>query len=324
MKSQWKSMVVMAALTLCMGIATPAWSQQVTPPPLADPLLETYAVHVTPFYQISNGWSAFLVIADTSQPNLSPGGSPINLFFFDSACNYVADEVVTVTQNGAEFFDVSTFAGAPDQGVILVDGLNSNILTYVLLVNGADESLIRLDSIPCQGPLVPADPNDPASPLVRLPCTANPADQPGTWLRYDIFNTIAATFGDVAPFQTNLYFFTALGDLEAVLRTYGNPLHGQWASDIRLVGYCDEINQGSRRLELACTQRVSLSSLAFPDLDVFPNPDCNNKPGHIVTVASDNGITPVPKDFSGFQETIASLAPPAMLIGTGYYHHRGP
>jgi hypothetical protein len=86
-------------------------------------------------------------------------------------------------------------------------------------------------------------------------------------------------------------------------------------------GFCDEVYLGSRRLDLACTKRVSLSSLNYTFLNVFPHEQCAGKPGHLETYASDNGIDAVAKDYSGFQETIACLVPPTNLIGTGYMHH---
>ena len=68
-------------------------------------------------------------------------------------------------------------------------------------------------------------------------------------------------------------------------------------------------------------KRVSLTSLNYTFLNVFPNDNCAGKPGHIETFASDNGIDVVEKDYSGFQETIATLVAPTNLIGTGYLHH---
>ena len=92
MRMQWKSVVMIAALALSMGIAAPAWSG------LADPMLEEYAVHVIPFYKIDANWSAFLVVADTSFQDLSYKGSDIHLKFFDAACNYKQDAIVEPTR----------------------------------------------------------------------------------------------------------------------------------------------------------------------------------------------------------------------------------
>ena len=192
--------------------------------------------------------------------------------------------------------------------MILLDGDGNRFLTYILLVNGNDNSLIRIDSIPCKG--------EEGGPCYRSSEKGN-----GTWLRYDTFNTVAATFGDSGAFQTNLYFFSAKGDLRKELLRYGTPRHYEWAKGIHLDGFCDEIYLGSRRLDLKCTQRLSLTSLNYTFLNEFPNDFCSGKPGHIETYASDNGIDVVEKDYSGFQETIATLVPPTHLIGTGYMHH---
>ena len=40
---------------------------------------------------------------------------------------------------------------------------------------------------------------------------------------------------------------------------------------IHVDGYCDEIYLGSRRLDLECTKRVSLTSLNYTFLNEFPN-----------------------------------------------------
>ena len=98
----------------------------------------------------------------------------------------------------------------------------------------------------------------------------------------------------------------------------GRHCHGDWAVSTHVDGWCDEIYLGSRRLDLTCTKRVSLSSLNYTFLNEFPNDFCSGKPGHIETWASDNGIDVVAKDYSGFQETIACLIPPTNLVGTGY------
>jgi hypothetical protein len=307
MRKQWKSVLMIAALAVSMGIAAPAWSG------LADPMTEDYSVHVIPFYRIESNWSAFLVVADTSFQDFDKNGDPIHLTFYNTACNLVSDAIVKITKADAQFFELHSntdangqFNGIPGTGVVLLDGDHRRFLTYVLLVNGNNNSLIRIDSIPCKGP-------------DGRPC--NRGEGNGTWLRYDTFNTVAATFGDSGAFQTNLYFFSARGDLRAELLLYGTPRHGDWASSIHLDGYCDEIYLGSRRLNLVCTQRLGLEDLNYTFLNRFPNDECAGKPGHIETFASDNGLDVVAKDYSGFQETIAALVPPANLIGTGYLHH---
>jgi hypothetical protein len=276
-------------------------------------MAENYTAHVVPFYKVDSNWSSFLVIADTSFQDLSEKGSEVKLKFYDSACNFKQDAIVDLTTTDAQFFalhdpnDASgQFNGIPSEGVVLVDGNGYRILTYVLLVNGNNNSLIRMDSIPCQGPAGGA-------------CQRGAAN--GRWLRYDIYNTVAATFGDSGSFRTNLYFFSAKGDLRAELLKYGTPLHGAWADTIHLDGYCDEVYLGSRKLDLACEKRLSLSSLNYTLLNTFPNDACAGKPGHIETWAADNGIDVVAKDYSGFQETIAALVPPTNIIGTGYLHH---
>ena len=309
MKLHGTSIVMGAALALSMGLAAPAWSQ------LADPMAEDYTAHVIPFYKIDANWSAFLVVADTAFHDLSADGTPIHLSFYNAACNLVSDAIIELTTADAQFFALhdphdaqGQFNGIPAEGVVLLDGQGARFLTYVLLANGNNNSLIRIDSIPCHGPQ-------------GGPCTRGAGN--GTWLRYDTHNTVAATFGDSGPFRTTLYFFSARGDLRAELRQYGTPRHGDWAGSLHLDGSCDEIYLGSRRLDLACTTRVSLSALNDTFLTVFPNATCAGKPGHLETYASDNGIDGVATDYSGFQETLATLVPPANLIGTGYMHHSG-
>jgi hypothetical protein len=276
-------------------------------------MTEDYTAHVVPFYKIDANWSAFLVVTDTSFRDLDDKGSPIYMTFYNAACNFVSDAIVEVTTTDAQFFQLHSntdangqFNGIPPEGVVLLDGDGNRFLTYILLVNGNDNSLIRIDSIPCKGA--------EGGPCFR-------GSENGTWLRYDTFNTVAATFGDSGAFNTNLYFFSAKGDLRKELLRYGTPNHGEWAKGIHMDGFCDEIYLGSRRLDLKCTQRLSLTSLNYTFLNEFPNDFCSGKPGHIETYASDNGIDVVAKDYSGFQETLAELVSPARLIGTGYMHH---
>jgi len=339
---------MVAALALFMGIAAPAWSQQpplqyLSRPPtpaLADPMAEDYAAHVIPFYKIDANWFAFLVVTDTSWRDLielNPGspivGSPIDLTFYNSACNLVADATLRITKADAQFFALhdpvdaeGQFAAIPPEGVILLDGNGARFLTYILLINTNNNSLIRMDSIPCQGP------PDPLRPGYNGACTRG-ASVRGTWLRYDTFNTVAATFGDSdsTPFQTNLYFFSAVaadnddgkGDLRRELLQYGRTRHGDWAEAIHVDGWCDEIYLGSRRLDLQCTQRVRLRSFNYTRLNEFPDANCAGKPGHLETFATVNGtdVDTQERDYSGFQETIAELIPGVNMIGTGYMHH---
>jgi hypothetical protein len=343
MRSHWKSLVMVAALALFMGIAAPTWSQvPILTPSLPDPMAEDYSVHVIPFYKIDANWFAFLVVADTSWQDMNASGSDIHLTFYNATCNLVSDADIRITTADAELFALhdptaanGQFNGIPAEGVILLNGeavqgtvgppvvppTHKRFLTYVLLVNANNNSLIRLDSIPCQGPF---DPNRGG----QQPCVrgASPVISPqsGIWLRYDQYNTVAATFGDSGAFGTNLYFFSAQGDLELELQRYGFPRQLLWADAIHVDGWCNEIYLGSRRLDLPCTQRVPLSKLNYTRLNTFPADNCSGKPGHLETWASDNGTDLAPKDYSGFQETIAELAPPTNMIGTGYMHHSGP
>ena len=138
--------------------------------PLADPMAEDYTAHVIPFYKIDANWFAFLVIADTSFQDLAPGGTSIFLTFYDAGCDLVSDATLRLTTGRRPVLRVARsnrrrgqFNGIPPEGVVLLDGRASRFLTYILLVNANDNSLIRIDSIPCQGPLV--------TPGVPRPCT---------------------------------------------------------------------------------------------------------------------------------------------------------
>ncbi len=315
MKMQWKSMVMTAALGLSMGFAAPAWSG------LADPMMEDYTVHVLPFYKLDAGWNSFLVVADTSYRDLKHDGSEIDARFYDADCHFKSDAVLKPTKNDSQAYaldDINEangqFNGIPEEGVILLDGNNRRFLTYMLLVNTNNNSLVRIDSIPCKWH--PED-SETSSKSDRRGCSRGYKD--GTWLRYDSVNTVAATLGDTSPFLTNLYFFSAASDLKSELGLYGYPRGGSWAKSIHTDGYCDEIYLGSRRLDLKCTQRVRLTSFNYTNMNVFPDEDCRGKPGHIVTYSSDNGVDPKVSSYSGFQETIGVFG--GTLIGTGYMHH---
>ena len=109
-----------------------------------------------PFYKIDANWSAFLVVADTSFQDLDPSGSLIHLTFYNAACNLVSDARIELTRADAQFFALhdphdaqGQFNGIPSEGVVLLDGDGHRFLTYILLVNGNNNSLIRIDSIPC-------------------------------------------------------------------------------------------------------------------------------------------------------------------------------
>jgi hypothetical protein len=310
----WQHVVTVAVLALSLGMAIPVWSQQ-----LEDPLLEEYYVHLIPFYKIDANWSSFLVIADTSYQDLSHRGTDISLKFFTNTCAYRQDARLEVTKTDAQYYPLHDPSAANGQfggllqnapeGVIVLDGFGKRFLTYILLVNGNNNSLIRLDSIPCAGD-----------------CRRQAVGQ-GTWLRYDSYNTVAATFGDSNGFQTRLHFYSAVtnandtGDLRRELLMYGKPRGNDWAATIFLYGYCDEIFLGSRRLDLRCTQRLNLTALNFTNLNTFPDDACSGTPGHIETFSVSTSGNPDGRAFSGFQETIASLVPNANLIGTGYLHH---
>ncbi len=173
MRSPWKSVVMVIALALFLGLAAPAWSQGVTQPApqssLSDPMQEDYGVHLIPFYKIDQNWFAFLVVADTSfqrlnvanPPGGAPGGSPIFMNFYDADCNLQSDAIVRPTTADAQLFALhdpndaeGQFAGIPEEGVILLNGNGEPFLTYILLINTNNNSMIRIDSIPCIGPKV--------------------------------------------------------------------------------------------------------------------------------------------------------------------------
>src|SRR5215510_12464379 len=98
MRIQWKSVIMVAALALSMGLAAPAWSQ------LADPMAEDYTAHVIPFYKIDANWSAFLVVTDTSFQDLDPQGESISLTFYNATCNLVSDATLQLTRADAQYF----------------------------------------------------------------------------------------------------------------------------------------------------------------------------------------------------------------------------
>jgi hypothetical protein len=327
MRSHWKSVVMVAALALFLGIAAPAWSQ--APVNLdADPSAEEYSAHVIPFYKIDDNWFSYLVVSDTSYGALAPSGTTFHLTFYNAACNLVSDADIRLTAHDSQYFPLhdpeaanGQFNGIPSEGVVLLTPqlgtpAVSPVITYILLINANNNSLIRIDSIPCRGP------NGVSGTL----CTRNAVGGgTGTWLRYSPYNTVAATFGHEGNFQTWLYFFSAAGDLEEELGRYGLPLGTKaYADGLHVDAWCNEQYLGSRRLKLECTQRLPLDVFNYTRLHEFPNDNCQGAPGHIVTFASDNGTDPVFEAYSGFQETIAELVPGINLVGTGYMHHRTP
>ena len=67
-------------------------------------MAEDYAAHVIPFYRIDANGAAFLVVADTSFPDLSDDRTPIFLTFYNAACDLVSDAIVRPTRADAQFF----------------------------------------------------------------------------------------------------------------------------------------------------------------------------------------------------------------------------
>jgi hypothetical protein len=342
----------MAVLTLALGFVAPAWAVHT-----ADPLEEYYAQHVLPFYKIDAGWQSFAIFADTSF-NRFGSGAPVHLYFFDKSCALQRDHVVTLTDNDVAVFQLNTLTGLPSEGVIFADTgvfagssdddkFDRPFLAYLILVNPADNTLTRIDSIPF-------------SPSLN--------DVTGTahWTRYDPFNTIAATFGDsgaaaAGGIRTTLMFFNALSGLNTVtglpasrsvlgardtlrefMAYYGYPRSGDWVTtgtsstsnvtpgQIELDAYDgDENFLGSFRLAPNCFERVRLGGLlpalisppsglghvvAFSLLDVGRVSNCPDTP----TTTTGGRCA-----FSGFQETTVESGTTGGvdLIFSGYFHH---
>ncbi|HXH12126.1 MAG TPA: hypothetical protein VNP04_20465 [Alphaproteobacteria bacterium] len=294
MKKRWRSFAVSAVLALCVGFAAPAAAIE-----LADPMAEYYGQHVIPFYRIDGSWISVLVLADTSFQR----GSDIRMWFYNQACNAVRDDREALTPNDVDLLTLNDprFAGIPQQGVILLDScdLRANagcaatgpgsfpFLAYILLFNTSDNRLIRLDSIPFNW-------------------------AQNLWLRYNSYNTVAATIMDEGAFETWLTFFSASGDLERDMRLYGPPLDGDWANRIQLDAYDDaEKFLGSFRQTLLCFTRLQLHTLI---------PQLADKVGHILTFSERTAPVVGPRlSYSGFQETV--LGNGVKFIATGYLHH---
>lgn len=318
-----KGFVFTAVLTLFLGFAAPAWAIH-----LSDPLEEEYFAHVLPFYKIDGPWISVAIFADTSftDPAAAPDGeADVHLFFFDQACNLVRDHLVKLTANDVEFLILDDLPGIPNEGVVFADtgvfsdGGFERFLTYLILFNTADNTLVRLDSIPFD--------------------EAN-----GFWLRYDTFNTIAATFGDGGPstsnVRTTLMFFNALGGgfaagvptvigaidtLREFLLTYGTPFSGDWLTTgspvtpgtMELDAFDDDENfLGSFRLNPRCFERVRLGTLIPALIDV--------PLGHVVAFALPDTTRAAclggTCDFSGFQETVGEAGAVDLMLD-GYFHH---
>jgi hypothetical protein len=283
-----------AVLALFLGIAAPGWAVD-----LADPLGEFYGQHIIPFYRIDGPWISVLVLADTSFQR----GSDIRLWFFDQACSVVRDDREALTANDVDLLTLNAarFAGIPEQGVIFLDSCDLKarcqepwnqfpFLAYVLLFNTADNRLIRLDSIPF-----------------------NWAQR--RWLRYNQYNTVAATIMDTGAFETWLTFFNVRGDLADFALIYGPPINGRWvgAGKIQLDAYDDEERfLGSFIRTLRCFERFRLSAVI---------PQLATRVGHILTFSHRQPFDGFNRrtDYSGFQETV--LGNGVKFIATGYLHH---
>jgi len=349
-----KGSILMVVFALFLGfLVAPVWADR-SALQTADPLEESYAQHVLPYYSVSPGTLSFAVFADAS---FGDGASPIHLFFFDSACNFKRDFTVHLTDNDLEVISLNTHpllqGVIPTTGVIFADsggfdatavptpGLaQPSFITYIILVNTADNTLTRIDSIPFS-----------REQLARpLPLPAVPAGLPAHWTRYDAFNTIAATFGDVVgnngplgAIRTTLTFFNAVGtqkplnpivlppydNLLAFMSYYGFPRVGNWvptAAGVVLIAYDDDENPlGSAHINPPCFLRLRLGDpLLFPFLGTV---GATTNVGHIVASATSAVAAPVcfvgKCGFSIFQETVVENGnPPAGdLIFSGYAHH---
>lgn len=327
-----KGCLLMAVFTLFLGFVAPVWAVHT-----ADPLEESYSQHVLPYYNIGTGFLSFAIFADTSYTDpanpltTSPGVANVHLYFFDKTCALVRDHLVPLTANDVEFLDLRApaLAGIPNEGVIFADtgaafsdGGNERFLAYMILVNLADGTLTRIDSIPFS----------PAGGL------------PAHWTRYDPFNTVAATFGDSTSLRTTLTFFNAVGGfqkdnsaglvtgaidtLREFMAQYGFPRAGDWVTTgtsttsqvtpgiVELDAYDgDEAFLGSFRIFPNCFERVRLR-------DVLPV--LASGLGHVVAFSlADAGRTECLNGrcaFSGFQETVVE-AGGVDLIFSGYLHH---
>jgi hypothetical protein len=351
--------MLMAVLTLALGFVAPAWAVHT-----ADPLEEFYAQHVLPFYNIDTNWRSFAVFADTSFTTFG-NGSPIHLYFFDQSCNLARDDIVTLTDNDVAIIELGTgtLVGLPTQGVIFADSgffatgnsaptdlFARPFLAYMILVNLADNTLTRIDSIPF-------------SRCLGTGCNVSPPTG-AHWTRYDPFNTIAATFGDrrglppLVPsnntenIQTTLLFFNALGGgtagappigardtLREFMAFYGVPSGGDWLTTggsatasatpglLELDAYdADENFLGSFRINPRCFERVRIGQ-SLPTTPVTPAliPVLRDRPlGHVVAFALRDFNRPACLDgrcaFSGFQETTVEGGT-VDLIFSGYFHH---
>jgi hypothetical protein len=321
---RWKGFVFVVMLSPFLGLVGLAWAIH-----LSDPLEEQYSQHVLPFYKIDPPWISMAVFADTSfndPGNAADRTADIKLFFFDQDCQLRRNHLVKLTANDVEVLVLNDLSGLPDEGVIFADtnlfsdGGNERFLTYLILVNTADGTRVRLDSIPF-------DSRQQRAVHRR-------------WLRYGAFNTIAATFGDDGPattgIQTTLTFFNARGagvvrsigcevgrpcirpigsrdTLREYMGRYGLPFGGDWVNTgpIQLEFYDgDENFLGSRRLDLRCFERDRLTGF-IPSLT-------NELLGHVVASAF-SGRGGRRLAFSGFEERVSTTG--TMGIHSGYFRH---
>jgi hypothetical protein len=220
----------MAVFALFLSCVAPVWAGHTS-----DPLEESYAQHVLPYYNVGTGWLSYVIITDTSfadfavtsatKPEL--GGDPIHFFFFDSTCLFRRDHQVTLTEHGVVVVSLTdpVLSGIPAEGVVFLDsgkqgvgskgnvtnnsgGQGRRFLTYLILVNLTDNTLTRIDSIPFSPGLANAT---TGGPFTVIPGT-------GHWTRYDSWNTAAITLGDstatttlIGGLRTTMTFFSAIG-----------------------------------------------------------------------------------------------------------------
>jgi hypothetical protein len=280
----------------------------------------------------------------------------------------VADDIVTFTANDVTLRRLNDVPGIPTEGVIFADtglfqraaspgsGGFQRFLAYIVLINPADNTLTRIDSIPFDPFLETTD----AGSFVPIPNS-------GHWTRYDPINTTAATFGDSAlttpgEIRTTLMFFNALGGgvtgstgtpqivggtdtLREFMLAYGRPRSpfGPTGGDWVTTGFSSTANVGPGTVELdafdgnenflgsfrilpRCFERVRLGSL----LPVLATPTGPQRffVGHVLafslidaqrTTATSCG--PSGRcSFSGFQETVVEGGG-VDLIFSGYMHH---
>ena len=334
---------------------------------IADPLEEAYSQHVLPYYKVGAGFFSFAVFADTSFRDpakvtpvpSSPGTANIQLYFFDKTCKLVRQIPVPLTVDNVALVPLHELVGIPQEGVIFADtghfsdGDNERFLAYIVILNGADNTLTRIDSIPFS-----------PSPDV-FGVTVG-----GHWTRYDRFNTIPFTLGDstgvaFGAIRTTLTFFNAVGgrfdvtgppDTRSVLGArdtlrefmafYGYPSVGDWVTTgtssvadvtpglIQLDAFgaapfpFPGLFLGTFQIKPQCVERVRLrdvlpvlgtqqSNLLFVRIVASSSADA----GRTSTCPHSDPSLAGRCGFSGFQETVVE-AGMVDLIFSGYFHHR--